>query len=334
MIWASIKMGWQDKRLLLPSILTVFTNIFFGMLFMLQGSQKLSHQGPAMVKQVANPMQMSGPPTHGLLGHPGGMNQMINMTSLNGPGDQGGMDAMSGMGGLFSSDNVILFTSLMMVWWLTNRFLEGVTTGLVYSHLTEGKGAGKFSSACQAVFSSLPAIVMLGLVTLIAKKLAGWMRNKRNSGMLGMGFNFLAGVVEVFWTLAGHLILPAIVIEGTSFWGGLKRADKIAQGNLLTIGVGEVGVDLICRLTTWVVYIGGLAGFGAIYYTHANPMSAPIIAGTLFWASTVVLVTALSIYIRAAFYTCLYVWAIEAEAVEEADRVRVKPPEPLALALS
>jgi hypothetical protein len=59
-----------------------------------------------------------------------------------------------------------------------------------------------------------------------------------------------------------------------------------------------------------------------------------VVVGAIAWASLVVLVTALSIYIRAAFYTCLYVWAIDAEAVQETERVRIKPPEPLAAALA
>ena len=310
MIWASIKMGWNDKRLLLPSILSVFANIFFGMLFLIVGAQKLGHPG---AKQVA-----------GMVG------------GLNGPHDPAGMGG--GMASVMNADNFILVGSLVMIWWVVNRFLEGVTTGLVYSYLTEGKGYGRVSTVCQAVFASLPAILMLGFCTFLAKKLAGWMRERRNTGFLGIGFNFLAGVVEVFWTLAGHLILPAIVIEGTSFWGGLKRADHIAQGNLLTIGVGEVGVDLICRISTWMVYAAGMGGFGyGMYLTggHFEALSpAAIIPAALLWVTAVVIVTAISIYIRAAFYTCLYVWAIEAETVEHSERQRVKAPGPLAMALA
>ncbi|MBX9769948.1 MAG: hypothetical protein K2X29_01175, partial [Candidatus Obscuribacterales bacterium] len=116
--------------------------------------------------------------------------------------------------------------------------------------------------------------------------------------------------------------------------GALKRADKIASGNLLTIGIGEVGVDLICRVTSYLVYLGGLAGFGYAWYTHINFLSPMFVIGALVWAAAVVFVTALSIYIRAAFYTCLYVWALDAETVVEAERIRVRPPGPLAQALA
>ena len=327
MIWASIKMGWQDKRLLLPSVLTVFTNFFFAIVLMLQAKQKIGTAGAGMANQLAQA-------PHELVRH-AQAGDMMGMTALNGSMDQSGFQAM---GGIMNSETAMMATFIVAVWWLTNRFLEGVTTALVYSHLTEGAGSGKFSTACQAVLTSLPAIVILGMVTLIAKKLAGWMRDRRSTGVLGFGMNFLAGIVEVFWTLAGHLILPAIVIEGTSFWGALKRADKIAQGNLLTIGVGEVGVDAICRMVSWMVYMVGMAGFGGAWYLQSQQMAAisgpVIIISGLAWASLVVLVTAMSLYIRAAFYTCLYVWAIEAESVEETERAHVHAPAPLAAALA
>lgn len=324
LIWASMKMGWHDKRLLLPSIVTVISNIFFAILLYLQAktqfggasetAQKFAQQGQNLGKDIFknhNPGDFAG------------------MIGLNGPMDP------SGLGGMVNQDTAIAVTGILSVWWLTNRFLEGVTTALVYSHLTEGRGSGRFSTAAAAVFTSLPAIIMLGLVTLIAKRIAGWLRNKRGAGgIFGFGFNFLAGIIEVFWTLAGHMILPAIVIEGTSFWGALKRADRIAQGNLLTIGVGEVGVDVICRVVSALVYFGGVAGFGIAYFAQLSLTSPLMIMTGLVWASTVLVVTAMSIYIRSAFYTCLYVWAITAEEVEEAMRAEVAPPAPLAAALA
>jgi len=321
MIWASIKMGLQDHRLMYPSVLTVFTNFFFAAVLFLQAKSRMGPAANGMAHQAGDMIRRGDP------------SQLVNMTGLNGPMDPSGFS----FGNLCTGDTMFLGFSIVAVWWITNRFLEGVTTALVYSHLTEGTGSGKFSIACQAVFSSLPAIVMLGGATFIARKLAGWMRDKRGSGVLGFGVNFLAQVIEVFWTLAGHLILPAIVVEGTSFWGAMKRADRIAQGNLLTIGVGEVGVDVICRAASGLVYLVGLSAFGAIIYAQSQHIMLPwpliTVAGTL-WAALVVVVTAASLYIRAAFYTCLYVWAIESEAVEEADRHRICAPAPLAAALA
>jgi hypothetical protein len=369
MIWASIKMGWQDKRLLIPSILTVFSNILFGVMVVLLTTGKMG--GPAAVGTGAV-SQMSamtehatagGMPTFGMLEegkkkqhhggtrHAGGLDpasgkefikRTINNAQATGPNgahDPAGFSSEGGgFGALFTGENGILLAVVGMMGWLINRFLEGVTTALVYSHLTEGKGTGRFGTAVQAVFASLPAIVMLGIVTWIARRLSAFMKDKRGTGMVGMSLGFVAGIIEVFWTLAGHLILPAIVIEGSSFWGGLKRADKIAQGNLLTIGIGEVGVEGICKVFTMALYGIGMLGLGAGAYASMSlhiPVNVPVVTFfALTWVSAVVVTTAMSIYIRAAFYTCLYVWATEAEAVEEAERARIKPPEPLALALA
>ncbi|MFX4864939.1 hypothetical protein ABTB62_19355, partial [Acinetobacter baumannii] len=91
----------------------------------------------------------------------------------------------------------------------------------------------------------------------------------------------------------GHLILPAIVIEGSSFIGALKRADRIASGNLLTIGVGEVGVDGICRFVSWLTYLAGVALGGAAYYATTQHIPIPpalIGLGVMGWMAAVIVV--------------------------------------------
>ncbi len=350
MIWSSIKMGLQDQRLLWPSVLTVFTNFFFGLILLYFGEKKLAPQvqstAVGAVKTAAQQGQHLLHPTAagaGLgVGAGSGLSpaQLIGMGNMNQPFDINGFQAMGGsLGDVVFSQTTFAVLGILCVWWVTNRFLEGVTTALTYSHLTDGPGSGSFGVACRAVLESLPAIVMLGIVTFLARNIAKFLRKKRQqSGIMSFGFNFLANLVELFWTLAGHLILPAIVIEGTSFIGALKRADRIAQGNLLTIGVGEIGVDGICRFVSWLTYLAGLGFAGTAYYLvayqHMHVPPALLGFAVLTWGGMVILVTAFSIYIRAAFYTCLYVWAIEAEAVAASERVRVAPPGPLAAAMA
>jgi len=332
MIWASIRMGWQDKRLLVPSLITVFTNFLFGTLLLYQGMLIFHNdndvQSPPMRHNVRHhlghhalsPAELDPMRITGL----GGMN------GLNGVLDQGSWaeQAVSA-----KSDNIWLGATIACIWWLTSMFFEGVTIALVYSHLTEGPGSGKISLACQAVLSSMIPIIELGIVTLIARKLVGFLRGKQGGGVFGMSFGFLVGIIQVFWTIAGHLIMPAIVIEGSSFWGSLKRADKIASGNLLTIGFGEVGVDAISGVCTMGVSFLGIGGLW--YGTYAGLLQDQLfLIGAFVWACTAVLVIASFLYIRAAFYTCLYVWAIEAEAATIYDNESVRPPAPLAHALA
>ncbi|PWT97214.1 MAG: hypothetical protein C5B53_08360 [Candidatus Melainabacteria bacterium] len=324
MIGASIRMGWRDKRLLWPSFFSVIANFFFGTLLLVQGIGFFQSNPGAS----AAPQHIAKQ-SHLLLRHIQSGN-WAQAGGLNGAFDQGGFGSQ-----IFSGNNECAWIAFLIValWWLTNRFLEGVTTALVYSHLTEGPGSGKFSIACRAVLSSMEAIFWLGAATFIAKTIAGWLRGKKGAGVFGFGLGFLANLVQVFWTLAGHLILPAIVIEGATFWGALKRADKMASGNLLTIGFGEVGVDALFAGISWLM--GGL-GVTAFYLAFSQGMLLTPLFGiaACLWALSVILITAISIYIRAAFYTCLYVWAIEAEAVTEMERRHVRPPAPLAAALA
>jgi hypothetical protein len=78
--------------------------------------------------------------------------------------------------------------------------------------------------------------------------------------------------------------------------------------------------------------LGG-AGATAAFYAHAL-LTAPVLIAAVIWGVALIMVTAVSIYIRSAFYTCLYVWAIEIEDMEEAERSKVKAPGPLAAALA
>jgi hypothetical protein len=321
MIGASVRMGWRDKRLLWPSFFTVLTNFFFGTLMLVQGI--------AFCQGNSGTVEHISKDSHLLLRHIQSGN-WASAGSLNGAFDQSGWGSQAISG---NSEHAWIAFVILAIWWLTNRFLEGVTTALVYSHLTEGPGTGKFSIAAKAVSSSMPAIIWLGLVTFLAKTIAGWLRGKKGAGVFGFSLGFLANLVQVFWTLAGHLILPAIVIEGASFWQALKRADKMASGNLLTIGFGEVGVDALFAGITWLM---GALGMGAFYLAFSQGLlQTPLfVMAACTWAFCVILITAISIYIRAAFYTCLYVWAIEAETVTEMERHRVRPPAPLAAALA
>jgi hypothetical protein len=296
MIFASLKMAVQDINLVLPSVLTVFSNLGFGVLLLLKARELAS---------VPNVMQMG---------------------TLNGSFDPSGFGYLAGY---INQKSVLVFAGLIIAWWITNRFLEGVTSMLVYAHLTQGSSSGRFLSSCAAVFASLPAILVLGAATFVARRLAGFLQRFRG-GLFGL----LGSMFSIFWTMAGHLILPAVVIEGTSFIGGLKRAEQIASGNLIAIGVGEVGVDGLCRFFSWLTYLAGAGGFAYAMY-HAIPLnSQAALLGAVVWALVVVAVTALSIYLRAAFFTCLYVWATDAEAVHASERTGVRPPSPLATALA
>lgn len=326
MIMASIRMGLEDKRLLIPSIITVFNNFLFGILLLVFGS-KIATGGAATGQQLMHN-------SHNLMQHLD-PSKLLHGSNLNGFMDPGGIASVAGsVGGGVNGELGFTAAFLMALWWLLNRYLEGVTTAMAYSHLTAGPGSGKFSLACKAVAESAWPLIQLGMATFVANYLVKFLKNRQPNPAAGFGLmNLLGGMVQIFWTLAGHLLLPAIVIEGSSFTGAMKRADKIASGSLLTIGFGEVGIDQVALFSTTLMGAIGIA-IGGYAYVSGTLASIAFFAAMFIWGCLVVLMTAAFMYIRTAFYTCLYVWAIEAEAVHSIEGRKVAPPAPLAAALA
>ncbi len=323
MILASFELGLNDPRILIPSFVMVFMNFFYCALLLIQCKLKVGPQ----VETYATGF-------HKLTPHTFSHSQTLHAVSH--AANSGAFENFnpSLLGQYFNLQDCFVYLAIIATWWLTNIILEGITTAMVYTNLTEGPNKASFGLALQGVLQSLPALIVLGLVTLVAKRLVGWLRHHRGSGVLGFGIDFIAGIVEVFWTMAGHLILPAIIIEGNSFWDAMKRADQIAQGNIITIGFGEVEVEGLCKIMNFFIMV--MAGISALsmYFNHPQLQSLAFVGSVVMWASLVVGSAALTIYLRCAFYACLYVWAIEAEQVPSTNRNSIAPPGPLAQAMS
>lgn len=322
MILASIELGLKDPRIMIPSFLMVFMNFVYTAIIIVQFKLKVN----PVASGVSSNFHKITPNSF----HHGQSLHMVSQTAVSGAFENFNTNFV---GQYFNPQDCMIYLSIIAIWWLTNIILEGITTAMVYTNLTDGPGKASFGLALQGVLQSLSALIVLGLVTVVAKRLVGWMRHHRGSGVLGFGIDFLAGIVEVFWTMAGHLILPAIIIEGNSFWDAMKRADQIAQGNIITIGFGEVEVEGLCKIMNFFVLLMASISALSMYFNHAQIQSIMFIGSVIMWACLVVSSAAMTIYLRCAFYACLYVWAIEAESVSSGDRSTIRPPAPLAQAL-
>src|ERR1700683_4124465 len=91
MIMASIRMGFEDKRLLLPSLATVFVNFFFGLLLMGDVAKGFAGGGSEAGKHV-----LRG--SHNLI-------QSLGNGQIPHVGSMGGMMDQSGMGSMFGNIN-------------------------------------------------------------------------------------------------------------------------------------------------------------------------------------------------------------------------------------
>ena len=111
--------------------------------------------------------------------------------------------------------------------------------------------------------------------------------------------------------MAAFLLLPAIIIEDASFGQAMRRCRDLHKGNLLLIGVGEVGIRAVTMLIGFVamiVIVGVIYMAATVLSGVAAQVVALLVGGTLF-----ALFAAFNIYLRMAYYTCLYLWAVEVE---------------------
>lgn len=212
---------------------------------------------------------------------------------------------------------VTLFGAILITY-----VFSAMTVSLVYDHLC-GKDA-RIGEAFSVVMARLPGIVLLAIISTIVSVLAQAARGKKGGkNVVGA---IIGGLIEQLWTVASFLILPAMVIHKLSLWQGLKRAKEIAVGNLLIVAVGEIAVGLVGSLIAFFGVAGGvLVGFFT-YRVIPHPFYIPVGVGGLI----AVLAIAFAIYVRMAYYTCLYVNAVESAQTKH----RVPAKGPLAAALS
>ena len=199
-------------------------------------------------------------------------------------------------------------------------FFCGMTVNMIDVHLKGGQPSLK--EGAKDAGKNFIAILFLALISTIVEMFARAARN--NDSIVG---KIIAGIVETIWTIVAFLLLPAIIIEDASFGQAMKRVRALHKGNLLLIGIGEVGVRLVTNLIAFVWYIL-IVGLVYVFFTTFSVNTA-IVMSLLIGGTMFALFAAFNIYLRMAYYTCLYLWACEVEKAGQ----QAKAPGPLGVAL-
>jgi hypothetical protein len=199
-------------------------------------------------------------------------------------------------------------------------FFCGMTVNMIDVHLKGGTpsvGEGARDSSKNFI-----AIVFLALVSTIIEMFARAARD--NDSIIG---KIIAGIVEAIWTTLAFLLLPAIIIEDAGFGAAMKRVRALHKGNMLVIGIGEVGVRGVTALISflWVLLmVGVIYGVASVFSGMTAVVLAILLGGTM-----LSLLVAFTTYLRMAYYTCLYLWAVGVEKEGQS----APAPLPLAIAL-
>ena len=199
-------------------------------------------------------------------------------------------------------------------------FFCGITVNMVDVHLKGGTPT--IGEGARDAGKNFIAIMFLSLVSTIVDMFARAARD--NDSIVG---RIVGAIVEGIWTTVSFLLLPAIIIEDAGFRQAMKRVRELHRGHLMLVAVGDVGVRAITFLIG-LVWIG--LTIGVVYLGVSSIGGTPGFVIAIAGAGVLLSVyAAFSTFVRMAYYTCLYLWAVEVEAKGES----APAPLPLAIAL-
>lgn len=232
----------------------------------------------------------------------------------------------------------IMGAFLVFVNFVVSYVFSGMTAYLIYQYLTEGNG--RMSTAWSIVRRDFLDLVTLAAVSTGVNVLKNAARRNRRGLAAGL-ISAAAGLLEVLWTEAAFLILPAMVIEDMNLANAARRVAQIARDNLLLVGISTVGVRAVTGLIGFVLGFGGsLLGFAvgygilALLGTGALGLILGIGLGVLIFLLFTMVGSVIGTYTSTAYHTCLYLWARNVEVAQRTDQpLRVPAPAPLAAVL-
>lgn len=228
---------------------------------------------------------------------------------------------------------------LVFVNFVITYVFSGMTVYLIYEYLTQGNG--RMSTAWSIVRRDFFDLVTLAAVSTGVNVLKNAARKNRRGGLAAGLVSAAASFLEVLWTEAAFLILPAMVIEDMNLSAAAKRVAQIVKDNLLLVGVSTVGVRAVTGLVGFVLGFGGAVlgfavGYGVIAVLGSGVLGLVmgIGLGVLIFLVLTMIGNVIGTYTSTAYHTCLYLWARNVEVAQQTDQpVRVAAPAPLAAVL-
>jgi hypothetical protein len=232
----------------------------------------------------------------------------------------------------------VMSAFLVFINFVITYVFSGMTAYLIYEYLTQGNG--RMSTAWSIVRRDFFDLVTLAAVSTGVNLLKNAARRNRR-GIAGGLISAAAGLLEVLWTEAAFLILPAMVIEDMNLSNAAKRVAQIVKENLLLVGVSTVGVRAVTGLLGFLLGFGGAilgfaVGYGVIAILGSGTLGlvVGIGLGVLIFLLFTMVGNVIGSYTSTAYHTCLYLWARNVEIAQKTDQpIRIAAPAPLAAVL-
>jgi len=236
----------------------------------------------------------------------------------------------------------VLGALMVFVNFTVTYIFSGMTAYLIFGYLSEGDGRmDKAWAIVKRDFFDILTLAGASTVVNMIKNLARRQSARGGGNILAGLARSATGLLEVLWTEASYLILPAMVIDDLNLKEGVSRIWQITKDNVLLIGISTVGVRAVTGLIGFVLGLtGAIIGFGVGYGmislmgTGVAGLVISIGLGAMIFFAFVLVASVVSSYTGTAYHTCLYIWARDTEKAQEAGQpVQIAAPAPLAAVL-
>lgn len=174
-------------------------------------------------------------------------------------------------------------------------FANGLTASLIHDEVVEGDA--DLHAALRRTARVSGSIALFAAISALFDLLQAY-ANERDDLLS----RYATRILYLLWSTATYVVMPALVLESSSFGQAFARSRELAQRDPTQAGIGVVGIGALN-------YVLGTAIFALAYKLSAALAGAhPILAGALFF-SLINAYWALSGYVKISYFTCFYLWA-------------------------
>jgi hypothetical protein len=146
---------------------------------------------------------------------------------------------------VLAEGGIFLAIFIIFLGFLASAFLDGALSFMVLETV-QGKKA-EFGRGLGRAFKQAGSLVVYAIVGLIIMIFVSSLRDNRNDSFIAAIIkNIFAGMIEEAWDIAGHFMLPAIVLKQHSFTQAAKELTTLTK-HIPQALVGGFAFDFVVR---------------------------------------------------------------------------------------
>jgi len=199
---------------------------------------------------------------------------------------------------------ISIFTLLLIIplWVLVDTLLEGTLSWMVYQ-VKNGKHPS-FSEGMRRSTGKIGSLILYTIVSIVVSLVAGSLRRGDNhSFSVQLIKGFFAGALEEAWDIAGHLLLPAIVLTKNTFGEAIKEIPGFVK-HLPQVLVGGFAFDFVVGWIYLVEFI--LSVLFYLIFAGLSETFALVFAICLF-ITLAICTRILYNFTKSTYFTLLYI---------------------------